>query len=310
MILEIFFLILGLIILIKSSDIVIEKSIELSQLTKLSKLAIGFIFLAVVTSLPEFAIMIISSFEGNGILGIATLLGANIADIVLIFGVMTLFGSFMIIGKDFDRIYHAILITSIIATFSLILGRVDITFGIFALFMFYLFSTYILKEGFPIGGKEKPKLVTVEVIKCILMILGGIALVIISAKIVTDSAIAIANFFNVYQSLIGATIIPIGTTLPELAVCVTALKKLNIELAVGNIIGSLVANLALILGFGAIISTIAFDPIIKISIIFLLITNAVFLIMAKRENFGLTQGMILLLIYLSYLALMFFIGVM
>jgi len=308
MILEIFLLLFGLIVLVKSSNIVIEKSVELSQLTNISKLTIGFIFLAIVTSLPELAVMIISSLKGEGILGIATLFGANIADIALVFGMMTFFASFMIVGKDFDRILHAILITSIIAVFSLVLGRVDLTFGIFVLFIFYLFSSSIVKEGFPIGGKEKPKLVTVEVIKCILIILGGIALVIMSAQIVTDSAIAIANLLHIYKSLIGATIIPIGTTLPELAVSITALKKLNIELAVGNIIGSLVANLALILGLGAIISTITFGPVIKTSIIFLLITNAVFLIMAKREKFGLVQGIVLLSMYFSYLVLMLFVG--
>ena len=309
MILELLLLIFGLIILVKSSDVVIKKSIDLSQLTRISVLAIGFVFLAIATSLPELAIVVISSLEGEGVFGVSALFGANIADLALIFGVMTFFGSFMIVGKDADRIIHAILITSIISIFALVLGKIDITFGIFALLIFYLFFSYIMKEGFPIGGKEKPKLVVIEVVKCILIILAGIALVIIGAKIVTDSAIAIANSLKISQSLIGATLIPLGTTLPELAVCITALKKMNIELAIGNIIGSLVANLSLILGFGAIISTITLGPIIKTSIIFLLITNALFLIMVKREKFGLTQGAILLMIYFSYLASMFYIGI-
>jgi cation:H+ antiporter len=310
MLLEIFLLAIGLLVLVKSSDIVIDKAIELSQLTGISNLTIGFIFLAVATSLPEFAVTVMSGLEGEGILGIATLFGANISDLAFVFGLMTLFSSFIIVGKDFHRIVHAVLITSVIALFALALGTIGFTFGIFALFIFYLFSASIVKEGFPIGGKEAPRLITLRVVNCILIIIAGITILIVSAKIVTDAAIAVANFFNVYESLIGATILPIGTTLPEAAVCIAAIKKLNIELAVGNIIGSLVANLALILGAGALISVIVFDPIVKVSIIFLLLTNIVFLALARKEKFGLTQGAILFIIYFTYLATIFFIGTM
>jgi cation:H+ antiporter len=310
MVLEFFLLILGFVVLVKSSDIVIGRAITLSQLTGISGLTIGFIFLAITTSLPELAVTVISALRGEGILGVATLFGANIADIAFVFALMTLFGSFIIVGKDFQRILHAVMITSVIAIISLSLGRLDFTFGIFALFIFYLFSSSIVREGFPIGGKEAPRLITLEVVNCILIIIAGITVVIISAKVITDSAIAIANLLNVCESLIGATILPIGTTLPEAAVCIAALKKMNIELAVGNIIGSLVANLALILGLGAAISVIVLGPVVKASIIFLLITNVVFLVMAKKGKFGLTHGAILLLIYFIYLVSMFLIGTM
>ena len=308
MILEIFLLLVGLLVLVKSSDVVIDRSVELSQLTGISNLTIGFIFLAVATSLPEFAVTVMSGLKGEGILGVATLFGANIADLAFVFGIMTFFGTFMIVGKDFQRIVHAVLITSVIAVLALALGTIGFTFGIVALFIFYLFSSSIVKEGFPIGRKEEPKLITLQVVNCILIIIAGITIIIVSAKIVTDAAIAVANFFNVYESLIGATILPIGTTLPEAAVCIAAIKKMNIELAIGNIIGSLVANLALILGVGALISVIVFDPIVKTSIVFLLLTNIVFLALARREKFGLTQGAILLTIYFIYLATVFFLG--
>ncbi len=308
MILEIFLLAIGLIILVKSSDIVIDRSVKLSQLTGISNLTVGFIFLAVATSLPEFAVTVMSGLKGEGILGVATLFGANISDLAFVFALMTLFGSFIIAGKDFERIMHAILITSVIAVLALALGTIGLTFGVFALFIFYLFSSSIVKEGFPIGRKEEPRLITLQVVNCILIIIAGITIIIISARIVTDAAIALANFFNIYESLIGATILPIGTTLPEAAVCIAAIKKMNIELAIGNIIGSLVANLALILGIGAVISVIVLDPIVKTSIIFLLLTNIVFLLMARREKFGLTQGAILMIIYLIYLASIFFLG--
>ena len=307
MYLEISFLILGLTVLVRSSNITIDRAAKLSQLSGISQITIGFIFIAVITSLPELSIGIISSFQGEGILSLGNIIGANISNLALVLGLMALIG--FNLGKIFSvQIEQGVIVTTIIAVFLLIFGEVNMGFGIFCLIAFYLFSRSIIRKGFVIYAVKKG-IATFEIIKAAIHLLLAVILVIISAFVVTDSAIKIANLFGIAESLIGASILAIGTTMPELSINLAAVKKRNISLAIGDIIGSIITNLTLVLGVIAIINPIVFGSEIVFVLSSLVIINIIFLYLASRMNFGIRQGIFLLSIYAIYLFSIFSIGV-
>jgi cation:H+ antiporter len=184
---------------------------------------------------------------------------------------------------------------------SLALGGINYVFGAFSLIIFFLFSKLIVEEGFTIGGTEKPSVMTFEVAKSSLQILLGIAIVIVSANVATNSSIVLAKALGVAESLIGATIISLGTTLPEMSVSLAALKKRDIELAVGNIVGSLVANFAFILGISAMIAPVNFDSVVTNGIFFMILANIMFLGLLRRQVFTRSVGSLLIAAYIIFL---------
>lgn len=297
MILNIFLLLLGLLILIKSSSITIDRAVKLSKLSGISQLAIGFIFIAVITSLPELSIGIISSLQGNGILSMGNLIGANISNLTLVLGSIAFIG--FNLGKIYSRqIEQSVIITTAIAIFLIILGNAGFIFGIFCLAIFYIFSSSIAKVAIEV---EVEGIKSLEIIKAVFHLLLAISFVIIAAYIVTNSSIALAESLGITESVIGATILAIGTTLPELSVSLAAARKRNISLAIGNIVGSMITNLTLILGVVSLINPIVFGHDIITALSFLIAVNLIFLLLAHRMKFGIREGVALLSIFILYL---------
>ena len=300
MLLEVLFLIAGLVLLVKASDITINRATALSQLSGISQITIGFIFIAIVTSLPELSIGIISSIQGEGTLSLGNLIGADIANLALVFGIMSFIGFNM--GKIYSvRLEQALILTAGIAFFIIILGEIGLAFGVFCLLIFYLFSSSVMKEGIVTPPEKGIK--TIRIIRAALMLIASVSLVIVSAYIVTTYAIQISISLGIAESVIGATILAIGTTLPELSVNVTAIRKGNISLAIGDLIGSLVTNLTLILGLVAIINPLRIGFDIVFIAFFMMAINALFFAMARQMNFRYKQAIVLLGIYASYLIL-------
>jgi len=299
MIFDIILLVIGLILLVKFSSVTIQNAVKLSRLTGVSEMTIGFILIAVSTSIPELTIAIISSLRGEGLLSFGNLVGANISNLALIFGILGLIG-FAIKKKDLIEIYEAVLLTSVVAVFAIALRRIDLAFGVFLLIVFYVFAKGAIKSG--INGKGKfSGLETIEITKAIFYVIVSVAVVIISAKIVTDSSIGLAQSLGIAESLIGATILALGTSLPELSVGIMAIRKGNVGLAVGDGLGSIVANLTLVLGIAALIHPmdIGFS---QVSLLWmLLIVNCIFILLASRLKFGKKEGAALLAIYILYL---------
>ncbi|MBU3904548.1 MAG: hypothetical protein KJ906_00145 [Nanoarchaeota archaeon] len=296
-------LLVGLIILIKSSEMSILYSIRLAKLLEVTQMAIGFLFISIITSLPEFSIAILSSLKGEGLLSVGNLFGANIINMTLIFGIMAILVTIKTSKEDYKQLIRTIAIISAVSLAFVFLNEIGFLFGLFCITTFVLFFYSIYKNSY----KLKPKkikyegLKTVETVKTFAYAVASIILVIISAKFVTDSAIQIASLFGIAESLIGASILAIGTTLPELSISLIAIKRKNISLAIGDLIGSLVTNLTLILGSAAIIAPIVIGPVSKFLAIFLLFTSMIFLFLTSATTYGKKQGIILIILFFGYI---------
>lgn len=306
MMMPIFLLLIGLFFLIKSSEISIDKSIRLSNLLGLSRMAVGFIFIATITSLPELSIAVISSLEGEGIISISNLFGSNIALLTIVFGLLSFLG-FRFGAKDFTQLFQSVIITSIIAFFALVLGEIESGFGIFCLLIFLEFVYLISKQKPEMKIREEEKgIESLEIIKNFLILLGMLTIVVVSAKIVTDSSVEIATLLGISKSLLGVSIIALGTSLPELSIGFMAIKKGSISLAIGDVAGSLIINLTLVLGVTGILGTVVLSFTDKIYIISLLLINIIFLILTSKMRMKRLDGVILTFIYFIFLSALYF----
>lgn len=303
MILEVLLLLIGIVILVNFSNVTINRAARLSHLTGISQMAIGFIFVAVATSLPELSIGIVSSLKGTGLLSVGNLIGANVSNLLLVLGICSLFSLNM--GKILrPQIELGIFMTSIIAAFLLMLGGADFIFGMFCLSIFFLFTSNIMKEGF-VSDTERPFVKTWPIIVASFQLIVSVSAVILGAYIVTDSSIKIAGLFGVSESIIGATILAMGTTLPELSVCLAAVRKRNIPLAIGNIVGSIVTNMGLVFGIVVLLNPFVLDTGIYTALCMLLAANILIFILSIRMNFGIKHGLVLLSAYVIYLVVVF-----
>ncbi len=298
MVLEILLLVLSLFVLVKSSNGTVDNATRLAKVSGISPTIIGFIFIGISTSLPEFAIALASSLEGEGQLSLGNLIGSNVYNLTLIFGLMSLIG--FNAGKIFSsQLKYAAFITTLIAAFLLYIGSSGLIFGLFLLSLFYLFSASIKKVSLFYRKKNN------NAAKDVAKLVFSVAAVVISARVVIDSAVQIASYAGISETIIGATLLAFGTTLPEMSVNITAVRKRNIALAIGDTAGTIVANMTLVLGVASIINPIAVTQDISRLLLMLITVNAIFFFMAQRLSFGTKQGLVLLSAFAIYLLAVF-----
>jgi len=297
-------LILSLLILIKFSDIVSDSSQIIARITGLGEMAVGFLILSIVTSLPELAVSINAINSGDIEIPIGTVFGSNIANIGLILGLTAILTPkpITITGLDFKRLSLMMIIASIVPLQIIVLGRFANLVGFVLLAIFIIFAIYSSRSRIHAleGTNEKPKKrLSIEIV----IIIIGISVILLSSHFLVDSSVVISNIVGINQSVIGATIIAIGTSLPELSVSLAAIRKARVGLALGNILGSCITNLTLILGFVLILSHIELNVFIFAELFaMLIIINLVLwrFILDKEINLG--NGLLLLLLYLIFIA--------
>ncbi len=297
-------LFISLAVLIKSSDIVSDSASKIAEITGIGQLAIGFLMLSIITSLPELAIAFFSVRCGDTGIIVGTLFGSNIANIGLVLGITAVIStSALIISQDsLKKLTIMMFAPTLIPVFVLLSPETGRIVGGILLAIFVLFCIYILRSKTTTGVPEKKIIQKKSLSKDLVIIIASLAAILISANYVVDSAINIATTFQIDKLVIGATIIAVGTSLPELSVTLAAARKRQMELALGNILGSCFTNLTLILGFSLAASacpvnmTIFFELIIILSIINLALWR-----MLADSKISFLDGLVLIFLYLIFL---------
>ncbi|MEM3403151.1 MAG: sodium:calcium antiporter [Nitrososphaeria archaeon] len=274
-------LLLSFLVLSKASDVVVEYAEKLAFVTGISATTIGFLLISFSTSLPEFSIALSVLITGEGIgLPFGNVLGANITNITLILGIcyLVLFlkkgnsNSINQIQKEeINSLNFGLFIASTIPLALLYLGEASKFIGIILVFVFILSSFQISvseKEKSEKASKEERK----KIKKYALLIFIGIIGVLMCGALIVDSATYIALELGVPEVIIGATIVAFGTTVPELSVNISAVRKGKIGIMLGNVIGSCFINITCILGLALIalpfaVSLSAFTNLVLFSII-------------------------------------------
>ena len=263
----IFWLILGLILLVKEADWLVTGASAFAGKYGISDLTIGLTIVAFGTSAPELIVNIYSSLNGHQDLVFGNILGSNIFNLLMILGLAGIISPLVVqsttVWKEIPLSLFAVLLLMVLANSNVFqndpgLSRLDglILLLIFALFMVYVFRQ--LKQD--IGEKEKqPILMAGRVLG--FSIIGGLVALGFGGNLVVSSAVNLAQVLGVSEKIIGLTIVAAGTSLPELATSVVAALKKNSDIAVGNIIGSNIFNILLILGVSSLLHPVAYNAV-------------------------------------------------
>ncbi len=290
-------LLVSLFALYLSSQRAITYAVEIARALRVSEFAIGFVLVSVATSIPELAVSITSALKGSLQLVVGNVFGANVADIALILGITAIFARIHIRPKEFQNLTLILLGISLLSLFLLLFEAGKNT-GLFLIGVFAFYVLYVLKKEEKVVPRNHEQILP----NALFMFFLSIAIVLITANYAVEAVIQLARQFSLTETFFGATLISIGTTLPELSVSLLAVQKKLQHLAIGNIIGSAIVNLTLVLGTGLVLgpSLIALD-FLKL-IVFSVIVNTVLLyFIVVRRQLAFKEGITLLILYAAFL---------
>ncbi len=298
-------LVIGLVILVKGSHYFVEGAIYLARRFGVTELVIGLTIVAMGTSRPELGVSTYAAYSGNSPVGVGDVVGSNVVNIALILGVTMLFRRVEIDEMMYRRDGFFMLgVSFLFAAMARLDGVITRLEGSFLLLLFISYLRRLYKQrsigkvfGHPI---EKRDALAAESFKLI----GGLLGVLIGARLLVNSAVEIASILDVSKGAIGSTLVAFSTSLPELAVSLTALKKGHMEISVGNVLGSNIFNILWVIGFASLISPLdASDAAMRFNIpVMLLVAILLLLFMYLNRALGRREGYIFTGVYLVFLA--------
>lgn len=299
-------LVAGFILLIKGADFFVEGSSSVAKQLRVPSLIIGMTIVAMGTSLPECSVSVTASLAQQNELAVANVVGSNIFNLMVVCGVCCLFCPLAVqkttLLKEFPFSVAIALLLMVFGITSMIVGHMEgiillIVFGGFILWMIFA-ALKARKQGETVEEEEYEIL---PVWKCLIFIVGGIVAIKFGGDFVVDSASEIATRFGMSANLVGLTIVAFGTSLPELVTSIVAAKKKEVDMALGNVIGSNIFNILFVLGIAATISPVTFTMENIIDIIILALMSALVWVFAWTKNkLVLWEGVVMLLCYAGY----------
>jgi cation:H+ antiporter len=300
----------GFAILIKGADWLVNGASSLAKKLKIPVIVIGLTIVAFGTSAPELIINIFASAQGRTEIAIGNVLGSNIFNIFLILGISAIIFPLAVkkntVWKEIPLSLLAAVAIGLMANDTLIDGaassaitRIDglMLLAFFAIFMWYIYG--ILK----CEGGEEVKIKEITVSKSLLFILLGLICLVLGGKWIIDGAVQIATALGVSESLIGLTIVAAGTSLPELATSTVAAFKKNANIAVGNIVGSNIFNIFLILGVSSVIRPLPFRETSNVDVMMTIAASLAlfaFMFIGKQRLLERWQGVLFIAAFIVY----------
>ncbi len=310
MLISILLIIIGFIFLIVSADILVDGSSGIAKKFHIPEIIIGLTIVSIGTSMPELFVSITSALEGHSDMAIGNIIGSNLSNLLLILGLSAIIKP--VIFQKETRLYEipmCLFFTIILMIFCNSQNGVSRIESIILLILFGIFLGYTVFMG---KKENQNNLIEIDVkenknnstIKNIILIILGILGLKIGGDLTVNNAVNIANFFNISEKIISLTILAIGTSLPELVTSVTAAIKGNSDIAIGNIIGSNIFNILLIIGVSAVINPIKYNVTYNFDFSVLLISTiilAIFPFIPPKEKMSRANGIIYVLMYIMYL---------
>lgn len=299
-------LVIGFILLIKGADFFVDGATFIANKFKIPPIVIGMTIVAIGTSLPEITISVLASFKGSNGMAIGNILGSNILNICLVLGLVACFSAVPVKKQTIKiDIPFLIILETILLVLGLIGGSLSRLDGIILCVLFIGFTLYIIKssKGQPAEEIEAKDL---KVWQVILYLVGGCVAIKFGGDFIVDSATTIAKQFGMSDNLIGLTIVALGTSLPELVTSVVAARKGQVDLALGNVIGSDIFNILIALMLSAIVNplTYTFENIVD-NVVAILIAIFTFIFACTDKQIKRLEGVSLLLIYAVYAVYIF-----
>lgn len=311
---NIFILLIGLFLLLKGSDWFVEAASFMARKFDVSEIVIGLTLVSIGTSLPELGTNIYASLYNEGDIALGNVVGSNITNIALVLGLAAILQGRLAVPKSLVKRDSLIMLAIfvifyLLAFFSfdntpLLISRIDgsILTILFCTYIYFIFKHKdMMKEAIE-ENDEEHKIKSISY--ATLLFCGGLIMIFSGSKMAVDTVVITAETFQIPKGIISATIIAFGTSVPELAVTLTSIIKKKNDLALGNIIGSGIFNIVLVMGVASIISPVKVSSDMINILIPLMIILAIILIVFMRTGYRLVrlEGAILLLLYISFIA--------
>ena len=297
-------LIVGFVLLIKGADFFVEGASNVAKRFKVPSLIIGLTIVAMGTSLPETAVSISASIAGSNSLAISNVSGSNLFNLLVVVGLCCIMQK---VEVDMDTIKRDIPYSLLAAVFLIALGmlggmelgRLD---GVILLAFFAFFLFLMIQSALKAAAEAEDEEVTQTLLMSIVSIVGGAAAIAIGGDWVVDSASTLAMAFGMSETMVGLTIVAVGTSLPELVTSFVAARKGEVDMALGNAIGSNVFNILLVLGVASVISPIGFLMSNAVDIAAVIVATLVcWAVAAKNKSLGRVMGIIMVVAYFAYM---------
>ena len=309
MLIQLFFLIAGLILLVLGSNYLLKSSVNLSLKYKIPRVVVGLTIVSIATSAPELLISISSVLKNSSDIAISNVIGSNIANFGLVLG-LALFFSKIKISKDIiNKDWNFLMIISVIFTFFALsksqIGRIEggILFTLLILSIFYVFMNSKNEDS-------KREFIYISNLKLILTMLVSSVMLYFGSEFFVKSSIYFADYFGVSERIIGLTIVAIGTSLPEIVTTLIAVFKKELDISIGNILGSNIFNILAVIGLTSIVkpleitskANLQFD--LSVMFVFMLLLF-IFYSLSKSKILGRINGIIFLLSFVIYYIIIF-----
>jgi cation:H+ antiporter len=322
MLLSLALFILGLIILIKGAEFLINGASSLALRFKINPMVIGLTVVAFGTSAPELVVSVTSALSGNTELAFGNIIGSNISNILLILGIsavitplvvqkntvwkevpMLFLAAIVLLILGFQRVIDFPSFNQVMSDPNNIYGKLSFSDGLILLSFFVIFIYYTFGIA-KITNDEKSEFKSESFTKTVVFLAIGLTGLTLGSSLLVDSSVNIAKTLGVSQHFIGLTLVAVGTSIPELATSIMAALKKQLEMAVGNVVGSNIFNIFLILGITSLIASI---PVTRevLNDIMVLFGSTAFLFVSffilKKRTVGRIEGIAMLIFYFGYI---------
>lgn len=319
MVLQILLLISGLLLILFGANWLVDGSTSIARKTGISEFVIGITIVGIGTSTPEMVVSYFAAFQGQSEIALGNVIGSNIFNILMILGITTLIKPVTMSRENrLKDIPMNILVTGALLILWLahsILGigqnQISRLEGLLMLIAFVAYLLMMFRSGNDNTEEENEEIKTFSPAMAVIMIIGGLACLIGGGRVFVNSATAIAHYLNLSEKFIAITIMAAGTSLPELATCIVAARKGRNQMALGNVIGSNISNILLIVGGAALISPLSLSGISYMDFAVVMISSIVLLISAytfQKERIDRIEGMFFILIEIAYMVWLFIKG--
>lgn len=312
---DLLWIVAGLVMILVGSDWLVDGASGIARKYGISEFIIGMTIVGIGTSMPELVSSAISAIGGHGDMAIGNVTGSNICNVLLILGVTALISP---IGYTKSNIRKDIPFAIGVSLFLMLMlyngfglfhemgtpgiSRMDALYLLLIFVVFMIDSFKSAKKG---GGEEEEDVKPMSMGKALVFIVLGLAGLVFGGRFFVDHTVSVAERFHVSEAFISITLMAVGTSLPELATCVVAAMKGKNQLALGNVIGSNIFNIALIIGVSGLISPFEIQSISTIDMVMVLVSILMLWMAAftfKRGKLDRIEGAIFLLVYVGYIA--------
>ena len=304
---NLFFLIIGLTLLIFGAELIIRGSVSFGRKLKVSLFAIGVVIVAGGTSLPELASSINAVLIDHADLAVGAVIGSNIANLILVMAATSFLIPISNINQNqINQAWINIGLAIILIFMSYFILSFNYLFGILSICLLFLIMFMQIKQG-SLDVSEVEEKGDYSLLISIIFIVGGIILLIYGSDLFVDSAINIANQLNIPEAIIGVSLVAFGTSLPELVVGILSAIRRKVDFALGNVLGSNIYNVLGVLGVSSFFGNFSIPKVLgSVDLFFMLFVTVMilgFMIFLKR--IGRTYGSIGLLLYVGYIFYVF-----